>query len=120
MARENAKTLSVEAVRAYVDEQLLGQQVSWMDNQLRSDATSFALAGASELVMDKLYEFANAFWDAEIPAPGQGYAPPVEVYAQVVRDRELANIDAQMAELSRRRQEVIDGPPETPGRGPTK
>lgn len=109
MAKKNETKLEVEDVKAYVEAQLLAQQINWRVHREAGDPISAALAKAEQAVMDKLYEFANAFWGAEIPAPGQGYDPPEAEYAEYKRELELQRIDEQVNELLRQRQAVIDG-----------
>lgn len=95
--------IKVDDVQVFVNEQLLGLQISWMDHSLHEEDT---LAASDAAVIDKLYEFANTFYGQEIPAPGQGYEPPAKIWAAVERDRELARIDAQIAELTAQRQAI--------------
>jgi hypothetical protein len=106
--------ISIADVKAYLLQQLLEQQLTWREHREAGDDISRALADAQEAVMDKLYEFANAFWGQEIPAPGQGYEPPEDIYADRKREQQLEFIDAQVNELLRQRQAVIDGSSEQP------
>lgn len=104
MARANRPDkINVDDVQAFVSEQLLAMQIAWMDHVEREEAE---LAASDAAVIDKLYEFANTFYEAVIPAPGQGYEPPAEIWAAVKRERELARIDAQIADLTAQRQAV--------------
>lgn len=88
---------------AYLNKQLAACQVAWMDavtNKKASEALQYAR------VMDVLYDAANKFVGMPIPAPGQGYQPPGDMYDKLVKQRTLDEIDAQISQLERLREEV--------------
>lgn len=95
----------IAGIKAYVDGQLLQCQINYMDYMAQGEE-GLPLANNEKAVMDKLYEFANLFWNAEIPAPGQGYEPPAAVWGDITKERELEEIDTAMADLLRRREQV--------------
>jgi hypothetical protein len=103
-------TIPVKDVRAYVMAQIREQQVEYMTLMERGAEGDLLLARAAAAVIDKLYEFASLFWGESVPAPGQGYEPPLDVWAQVKRDRELETIDQQIDLLKRQRQAILDLP----------
>lgn len=99
--------IDADAVQEYVGAQILQCQLNWMDYNAQGDAK---LRDNEAAVLDKLYEFANLFFGTPIPAPGQGYQPPEATWDQIVKEREIEVIDASVADLLRRREEITGRP----------
>ena len=104
----------IAEVQQYVQAQILQSQIAWMEYNEQNDTK---LRDNEAAVLDKLHEFAYLFFDVPVPAPGQGYEPPTEVWEGLVKQRQIETIDAAVAELLRQR-EAIAGPSPSPIPGP--
>jgi hypothetical protein len=99
------KEIDPDKLAKYLAKQLETCQIAWMDAVINTDVV---YADQYEKIMDVLYDFGNKFLDMPIPAPGQGYEPPVEVYTKITKGRALAQIESEISALERLRQEIKD------------
>jgi hypothetical protein len=90
----------------WLEAQITATQINWMDH---FEAGNEELRRQQEVVLDGIYAFREYFLEIPAPAPGQGYEPSEAIWAEVLKQRKLAAIDAKISELTAQR-EAITGP----------
>jgi hypothetical protein len=101
-----ARSFKPEEIYEWLEGQIVATQISWMDHCL---ADEDELRRQQEVILDGIYAFREFFLEVPAPAPGQGYEPPEAVWDEVIKQRRVSEIDAQISELTAQR-EAIAGP----------
>jgi hypothetical protein len=108
-----ARSFKPEEIYEWLEAQIAATQIDWMDHNL---AGNDELRRQQEVILDGIYAFREFFLEVPAPAPGQGYEPPEAVWDEVVKQRRIAEIDAQISVLTAQR-EAITGPQPRTRRG---
>lgn len=93
----------MDKLATYLEKQIADLQLQWMENYTNGDDV---LRAQVEVVLDGIYAFREFFLDVPPPAQGQGYQPPDEAWDEVVKQRKLDEIDAQISELIKQREAI--------------
>lgn len=99
------RQIQLSEISAWLEQQILVTQIEWMDYY---ESGKDELRRQQEAVLDGIYAFREYFLEIPVPAPGQGYEPPAEIWAGVVRDRAVMAIDSQISDLVAQREQILN------------